>query len=124
MFEGKNILIVEDDATNALALSAVLRAKKPNVIVVNNGLECIEHLVKYPDVNLILLDLMMPEMDGYETLNRIKNNERTKHIPVIVVTARIAWGEREKCLDSGADAYLTKPVVYEELMTFMSLLCK
>lgn len=123
MFEGKNILIVEDDATNALALSAILRSKKPNVFIAYNGLECLDHLNLNPDVNLILLDLMMPEMDGYETLSRIRSNAKTSHIPVIVVTARVAHGEREKCIMCGADAYITKPLEYEELITQIKRLC-
>lgn len=116
VLKGKNILIVDDDRINIMALSAVLKAKDPNIFVAHSGAECLAQLKKNPEMNLILLDLMMPNLDGYQTLERLTNCTETKNIPVIIVTARVIRGEKEKLIKSGASAYIEKPIAYDELM--------
>lgn len=116
VLEGKNILIVDDDRINILALTAVLKAKKPNIFVAHNGIECLNQLEKTPQINLILLDLMMPNLDGYQTLKKLNACPKTKNIPVIIVTARVIRGEKEKLINAGACAYIEKPILYDELI--------
>ncbi len=123
MIEGKNILIVDDDRLNVLALSAFLRSKKPNIFIAYNGLECLEQLENNPNINLILLDLMMPELDGYKTLELIKQKDNIKNIPVIIVTARVIRGEKQKFLLAGANEYIEKPIDFDSLLKSISFLC-
>ncbi len=123
MIQGKNILIVDDDSNNVFAISAVLRQMHPNLFVAVNGLECLKRVKENPPIDLILLDLMMPEFDGYKTLEILQEDEATRHIPVIIVTARIVPKEKEKLLSSGARAYIEKPVVFETLLYSIRQIC-
>lgn len=116
-------MIVEDDPTNALALSAVLRKHKPILSFAINGNDCIDKLSVDENTELILLDLMMPEMDGYQTLDYIRNNVRTMHIPVIIITARTSRGEKERAIKQGANAYITKPIELDCLMHAITEIC-
>lgn len=124
MIGRKKILIVEDDHANALALSAVLREHLSDYVLVNDGEECLDYLKYHPDICMVLLDLMMPGMDGYKTLEAIRSRDETREIPVIVVTARVSEQERIKCLEAGANEYVPKPVDIEMLINAMNRLCK
>jgi two-component system, chemotaxis family, sensor kinase CheA len=116
------VLIVDDDDRNIFALSVVL--KTYNIIqicVAKNGVECLELLKKTSEINLVLLDMMMPIMDGYETLKKIRSSPQLKHIPVIALTAQAMRGDKEKCIDAGANDYITKPINVTELFSKINL---
>ncbi len=100
--DGKNILIVDDDARNTFAISSYLEGIGMNTHVAENGFEAIDFLADNPAIEIILMDMMMPEMDGYEAIEKIKNNRNTSAIPIIAVTAKAMKGDREKCLATGA----------------------
>lgn len=109
-FKNKSILIVDDVEMNIFALSSYLETLEVNVLVSKNGQEVMTLLQRGTRPDVILLDMMMPVMDGYETLKAIKENDAFKNIPVIAVTARAMKGDKEKCLDAGAWDYLSKPI--------------
>jgi two-component system, cell cycle response regulator DivK len=112
------ILIVDDDARNIFALSAVLRSKGYTCLVANSGEEALKVLKNEQHIGIVLLDMMMPEMDGYETISIIRKGEH-KHLPVISTTAQAMVGDREKCLDAGADGYLPKPIDVDKLFDLL-----
>ncbi len=113
------ILIVEDDARNIFALSAVLKAKKFHCIAAGGGKEALSLLENGPHISVVLLDMMMPDIDGYELLKMIRGNPAFADIPVIAVTAQAMVGDREKCLAAGADAYISKPVDVDALLVLL-----
>src|SRR3569833_509100 len=116
---GKTILIIDDDARNIFALSAVLKAKGFTCISALSAREGLEMLESDRSINIVLLDMMMPEMDGYEAVNVIRNNDKLAGMPVIAVTAQAMVGDKEKTLQAGADAYVSKPVDVDELMNLV-----
>ncbi|HSZ71482.1 MAG TPA: response regulator [Cytophagaceae bacterium] len=105
----KNVLIVDDDERNTFALGSYLELINMNVIIASNGADALAILKKQP-VDIILLDMMMPVMDGYEMLGILKEEEELKHIPVIAVTAKAMVGDKERCLKAGAWDYMSKPM--------------
>lgn len=114
----KTILIADDDIKNVFVLTSALEDFNANIIDAQNGKEAIK-LLETRKVDLILMDIMMPEMDGYETIREIRKNEKLKNIPVIAITAKaIAW-DREKCLEAGADDYISKPIDYDVLISLI-----
>lgn len=124
ILEGKNILIVDDDSRNTFALSCYLEETGINVNSVTSGYEALNILGNKNDIDLVLMDMMMPEMDGFETIRRIRGNPLLNRMPVISVTAKAMKGDREKCLEAGASEYVSKPVRMEELLEKMSYLLK
>jgi CheY-like chemotaxis protein len=108
--KNKVVLIVDDEDRNTFALSSYLEASDMKTIIAKDGAEAIQLLRKDDKIDIILLDMMMPVMDGYEVLNILKNDESLKHIPVIAVTARAMKGDKEKCLEFGAWDYVSKPI--------------
>ena len=116
----KKILIVDDDTRNTFALSAVLKSRGYTCEVSGSMKEAIYLMDKKNDVGIILLDMMMPEMDGYEAIPVLKANPALQHIPVIAVTAQAMTGDREKCLAAGADDYLSKPVNIDHLQNILN----
>ena len=110
------ILIVEDNSKNVFALTAVLKAKGFQSVVAENGKEALKILAETDGIKVILMDIMMPVMDGYEAMRKMKENRVTADIPVIAVTARAMKGDREKCLEAGASDYISKPVNLKELL--------
>ena len=115
MYQDKTVLIVDDDERNIFALSAVLKAKDIKFLTADDGNEGIKTLQENPHIDLILLDMMMPEMDGYETLAKIRSMGNFKDLPVISLTAKAMMGDREKCIEAGASDYVSKPVDMDEL---------
>jgi CheY-like chemotaxis protein/HAMP domain-containing protein len=113
---GMKLLLAEDDMRTVYALSALLRGKGADVLVADNGREALELLAANPDVHGVLMDIMMPEMDGYEAMKRLRQNPRFATLPVFALTARAMQGERERCLEAGASEYLTKPIDGERLL--------
>jgi two-component system, cell cycle response regulator DivK len=105
----KKILIIDDDSRNIFALKAVLKARGYNCVTSTSGREGLEIISEQKDIGIVLLDMMMPEMDGYETISHIRRSEQAG-IPVIAVTAQAMVGDREKCLEAGADDYISKPI--------------
>jgi CheY-like chemotaxis protein/signal transduction histidine kinase/CHASE3 domain sensor protein len=116
-FEGRKILIVEDDVRNVFALSAVLEPKGAKLVVARNGREALEQLRKAPDLDLVLMDIMMPEMDGYEAMREIRKEPRFAKLPIIALTAKAMADDREKCLAAGANDYISKPIDVDKLLS-------
>jgi CheY-like chemotaxis protein len=114
--DGRKILIAEDDMRTVYAVSALLRAKGAQVVVAETGREALDALATNTDVSLVLMDVMMPEMDGYEAMRRLRANPQFAELPVVALTAKAMKGERERCLDAGASDYVTKPVDSERLL--------
>jgi len=114
--EGKKILIVDDDMRTAYALSATLRAKGVEVAVADNGQVALDTLVERPDLEAVLMDIMMPGMDGYECIRAIRKIGKFRSLPIIAVTAKAMMGDREKCIEAGATDYVAKPVNMDVLL--------
>ncbi|HTE25632.1 response regulator [Flavitalea sp.] len=115
----KKILIVDDDTRNIFALSAVLRSKGYNCVSSGTVSDAVEIIKSGTGIGIILMDMMMPDMDGYEAIPRIKNLEEGQKIPIIAVTAQAMVGDKERCLAAGADGYIAKPVDVDLLMTLL-----
>jgi HAMP domain-containing protein/CheY-like chemotaxis protein/signal transduction histidine kinase len=118
---GKKVLVVDDDVRNIFALSSVLERRGMDVITAGNGREAIAKLETTPDVAIVLMDIMMPEMDGYETMRTIRQNTSLQRLPIIALTAKAMKGDREKCLEAGASEYLAKPVNTEQLLSSLRM---
>jgi HAMP domain-containing protein/CheY-like chemotaxis protein len=119
VFRGKKILIVDDDVRNVFALTSVLEASGMEVLYAENGAEGIELLRRNPEIDLILMDIMMPELDGYETIRAIREDEQFQQLPIISLTAKAMKGDREKSIASGASDYIPKPVDTDQLLSLM-----
>jgi HAMP domain-containing protein/signal transduction histidine kinase/CheY-like chemotaxis protein len=119
VFHGKRVLIVDDDIRNVFALASVLETRGMKVNFAENGREGIERLREQPDTDLVLLDVMMPEMDGYETARAIRAMPRFDALPIIQLTAKAMKGDRDKSISAGASDYVTKPVDVEQLLSLM-----
>jgi CheY-like chemotaxis protein len=110
---------VDDDARNIFALTSVLEDHHMNVRSADNGREAIRILQDDGDIDLVLMDIMMPEMDGMETIREIRKISRLKNLPIVAVTAKAMKGDREKCIEAGAWDYLSKPVDTDQMMTVL-----
>jgi CheY-like chemotaxis protein len=119
VFTGRKVLLVDDDMRNIYALSASLEEWGCEIVVANNGVESLTALDENPDVDIVLMDIMMPEMDGYEAMQRIRAQERFKKLPMLALTAKAMRDDRAKCLEAGANDYITKPVDIEKLQSLM-----
>jgi CheY-like chemotaxis protein len=117
---GKKILIADDDMRTVYALSATLRAKGVEVLVADNGLAALRTLDERPDVEAVLMDIMMPEMDGFEATRRIRRDATFQSLPIIALTAKVMKGDPEKCLEAGATEYLAKPIDGDRLLALLS----
>jgi CheY-like chemotaxis protein len=118
-FAGKKMMVVDDDVRNIFSLTSLLESYGMNVVFAENGRDALSLLEEHPDVDLVLMDVMMPEMDGYETTRAIREMPRYRNLPVIAVTAKAMKGDREKTLAAGASDYITKPVDTEQLLSLM-----
>jgi CheY-like chemotaxis protein len=116
---GRKVLIVDDDARNIFAIASVLERHKMQVVFAENGKKGIEVLHSTPDVDVVLMDVMMPEMDGYETTRALRELPQFKTLPIIALTAKAMKGDREKCIDAGASDYITKPVATDRLLSLL-----
>ncbi len=116
----KSILIIDDDRRNTFALSAVLKAKGYTTLIANNMVEAFAILQSEKQIGIILLDMMMPGMDGYDAIPLLKSTENYKHLPVIAVTAQAMQGDREKCIKAGANDYVSKPVDVDVLFKILN----
>ncbi|MFY0253527.1 response regulator [Chitinophaga sp. 30R24] len=115
--ERKQVLIVDDDTRNIFALKAVLDSRSIPYLSAASGTEALQ-LLSADDhhVGVVLMDIMMPDMDGYETISALRAMPRNSQLPVIAVTAKAMLGDREKCLEAGADNYISKPIDVDELL--------
>ncbi|MGB8832754.1 MAG: response regulator, partial [Candidatus Sulfotelmatobacter sp.] len=118
---GKKVLVVDDDVRNIFALSSVIERRGMSVITAGTGREAIAKLESTPDVAIVLMDIMMPEMDGYETMQVIRQNPRFRRLPIVALTAKAMKGDRERCLEAGASEYLAKPVNTEQLLSSLRM---
>jgi signal transduction histidine kinase/DNA-binding response OmpR family regulator len=117
--QGKKVLVIDDDIRNVFALTSTLEQRGMKVVYAENGREGIERLHQHPNTDLILLDIMMPEMDGYETARAIRSMPRFEDLPIISLTAKAMKGDREKAIEAGASDYITKPVDVDQLVSMM-----
>jgi CheY-like chemotaxis protein len=118
---GKKVLVVDDDVRNIFALSSVLERRGMMVMTAGTGREAIATLESTTDLAIVLMDIMMPEMDGYETMQVIRQNPSFRRLPIIALTAKAMKGDREKCLEAGASDYLAKPVNTEQLLSALRM---
>jgi HAMP domain-containing protein/signal transduction histidine kinase/DNA-binding response OmpR family regulator len=118
---GKKVLVVDDDVRNIFALSSVLERRGMTVLTAGTGREAIKMLESTPDLAIVLMDIMMPEMDGYETMQAMRENSEFRRLPIIALTAKAMKGDREKCLEAGASDYLAKPVNTEQLLSALRM---
>lgn len=119
VLSGKKILITDDDVRNIFSLSKALEKYKVDVVLAMDGKQALEQIKQNPDIDVVLLDMMMPEMDGYETIQEIRKMPSYKKLPIIAVTAKSMIGDREKCLQAGASDYITKPVDIDQLLSLL-----
>jgi len=117
--EGRKVLIVDDDVRNIFALTSALESYDIKVLRAENGRAGIEALNKHPDTDLVLMDIMMPEMDGYETIRAIRRIERFEDLPIIALTARAMKVDRDKCVEAGASDYIAKPIDMDHLLSML-----
>jgi len=117
----RKVLVVDDDARNIFALTSLLENHEMEVISTTNGRQAIELIQSMPSLNLVLMDIMMPDMDGYETMREIRKNPAFRTLPILALTAKAMKGDREKCLNAGASDYIAKPVNTDQLLSLMRL---
>jgi CheY-like chemotaxis protein len=118
---GRKVLVVDDDIRNIFALNSLLERHQMQVITATNGQEAINLVEATEDLSLVLMDVMMPEMDGYETMRRIRQHPEFRMLPIIALTAKAMKGDREKCLEAGASDYVAKPVNTDQLLSLVRL---
>jgi len=115
----RKVLVVDDDARNIFALTTVLENQEMDVISATNGRHAVEILQGTPGIAVVLMDIMMPEMDGYETMREIRKQPEFRTLPILALTAKAMKGDREKCLQAGASNYITKPVNTDQLLSLL-----
>jgi CheY-like chemotaxis protein len=115
----RKVLVVDDDARNIFALTTILERQEMEVLSATNGRQAIELIRETPDLSVVLMDIMMPEMDGYETMRQIRKDGRFRTMPILALTAKAMKGDREKCLEAGASDYIAKPVNTDQLLSLL-----
>jgi CheY-like chemotaxis protein len=113
------VLVVDDDVRNIFAISSVLEQHGIEVAYAENGLQALDKVRKEGQIDLVLMDIMMPEMDGYEATRRIRSHPEHKDLPIIALTAKAMKGDRERCIEAGASDYVTKPVDPDQLVSLL-----
>lgn len=116
---GKKVLITDDDARNIFSLSKALEKYKVEVVLAMDGRQALDKIKENPDIDIILMDMMMPEMDGYDTIRNIRKMPEHRNLPIIAVTAKSMIGDRDKCIQAGASDYITKPVDIDQLLSLL-----
>ncbi|MEJ2545765.1 MAG: response regulator, partial [Calditrichaceae bacterium] len=106
---------------NIFALTSVLETNKMQVTFAENGKEALQKIDETPDFDLVLMDIMMPEMDGYEAIKQIRQKQQHKNLPIVALTAKAMKGDRQKCIEVGASDYLSKPIDIEKLLSLMQV---
>jgi CheY-like chemotaxis protein len=118
-FEGRKILVVDDDIRNIFALTAALEQKSANVVVARNGKEALAKLEEDPRIDLVLMDIMMPEMDGFQATREIRKQKRFARLPIIAVTAKATKNDQATCMEAGVNDYLAKPIDLHQLFSLI-----
>jgi CheY-like chemotaxis protein len=121
VFAGKMVLVVDDDMRNVFALTSLLEDKGVKVIVARDGFESLDKLAVHKEIDLVLMDIMMPKMDGLEAMSRIRKQPEHKELPIIALTAKAMKGDRSKCIEAGANDYLAKPVNTDKLISILKV---
>jgi CheY-like chemotaxis protein len=121
VLNNKKVLIADDDVRNIFSLTKTLEKHRMSVISAIDGKEAIQALEQNPDTNIVLMDIMMPEMDGFEAITAIRSNPKWRHLPIIAVTAKAMTGDREKCIKAGASDYISKPVDIDQLISLLRI---
>ena len=119
VFKNKKVLLVDDDVRNIFALSSILEEKGLDILVAENGKEAVDMVKQHNDIDLVLMDVMMPEMDGFEAMRQIRLDKKNAKLPLISLTAKAMKGDREKCIQAGANDYLSKPIDVEKLLSLL-----
>ncbi|WP_300675376.1 response regulator [Soonwooa sp.] len=119
VLSGKKILITDDDVRNIFSLTKVLEKYKVEVVLAMDGKQALEQMAANPDIDVVLMDMMMPELDGYETIREIRKQPKYMRLPIIAITAKSMIGEREKCIEAGASDYISKPVDTDQLLSLL-----
>jgi len=119
VLRGRKVLVVDDDARNIFALTTVLENQEMEVLSATNGRQAIECIQSTPDLSVVLMDIMMPEMDGYQTMREIRKDATLRNLPILALTAKAMKGDREKCLEAGASDYIAKPVNTDQLLSLL-----
>jgi CheY-like chemotaxis protein len=119
VLRGRKVLVVDDDARNIFALTTVLESQDMEVVSATNGRQAIDLIRATPDLSVVLMDIMMPEMDGYETMREIRKVPQLRTLPILALTAKAMKGDREKCLEAGASDYIAKPVNTDQLLSLL-----
>jgi HAMP domain-containing protein/signal transduction histidine kinase/CheY-like chemotaxis protein len=121
ILSGKKVLVVDDDVRNLFAITTVFERYNINVITAESGKEAINLMNESSDIEMVLMDIMMPEMDGYETMQKIRREHKNNTLPIIAVTAKAMKGDRQKCIEAGASDYITKPLKMDQLLSMMRI---
>jgi CheY-like chemotaxis protein len=121
VLRGRRVLVVDDDARNIFALTTVLENQDMEVVTATNGRQAIDLITSTPDLSVVLMDIMLPEMDGYETMRQIRRRPELRTLPILALTAKAMKGDREKCLQAGASDYIAKPVNTEQLLSLLKV---
>ena len=116
---GKKVLIVDDDIRNIFAMTSILEPHKMQILSAETGKSAIESLQQHPDMDVVLMDIMMPDMDGYDTMRAVRKMAKFRSLPIIALTAKAMKGDREKCIEAGASDYIAKPVDTEQLLSLL-----
>jgi len=119
VLRSRKVLVVDDDARNIFALTTILENQEMDVLSATNGRQAIDLIKTTPDLSVVLMDIMMPEMDGYETMREIRRDPTFRTLPMLALTAKAMKGDREKCLEAGASDYIAKPVNTDQLLSLL-----
>ena len=118
---GKKVLVVDDDIRNIFAMASILEPLNMNVLSAETGKAALESLEANPDIDVVLMDIMMPDMDGYDTMRAVRKLSRFRALPIIALTAKAMIGDREKCIEAGASDYISKPVDTQQLLGLLRM---
>jgi CheY-like chemotaxis protein len=121
VLKNKTVLLADDDVRNIFSLTKILEQHKMNIIPAIDGKEALEKMNANPEVNIVLMDMMMPEMDGFESIRKIRQTPAYKNLPIIAITAKAMTGDREKCIQAGASDYISKPVDIDQLISLLRI---
>jgi CheY-like chemotaxis protein len=121
VFEGKRVLVVEDDVRNIFALSSVLEPLGGNIVIARNGREALTRLAAKPVPDIVLMDIMMPEMDGITAMQEIRKKPELRDLPIIALTAKAMPDDQQRCLAAGANDYITKPIDVDKLVSLIRI---